>query len=123
MTETAVEQLWKNYQDAWADISITERERLLQASVSPDVVFTSPGANGRGMSDLAVHIADFQREFPGAYFKSTSLIMQNQQVLAEWTMLHRDGSDSLTGHSYAKLNDQGELIHLAGFWKQSVRLA
>jgi hypothetical protein len=38
-------------------------------------------------------------------------------MLSEWTMLNMDGSEFLTAHSYAQFNDQGRLIHLAGFWK------
>lgn len=117
MTEEALQQLWKSYQDAWADVSVNERERLLRASVAEEVVFTSPNANGRGLGDLVTHIADFQQQFPGAYFRGNTLIEQNGQLLSEWTMFNRDGSEFLTGHSYAQLNDAGLLTHLAGFWK------
>lgn len=117
MTEETLQQFWKSYQDAWADIPVNERERLLRASVADEVVFTSPNANGRGLGDLVTHIADFQLQFPGAYFRGNKLIEQNGQLLSEWTMFNRDGSEFLTGHSYAQLNDAGLLTHLAGFWK------
>ncbi|MGI4757911.1 MAG: nuclear transport factor 2 family protein [Janthinobacterium lividum] len=117
MTEENLQQLWKSYQDAWADIPADERELLLRASVAEEVVFTSPNANGRGFSDLVMHIADFQRQFPGAYFRSNRLIEQNDQLLSEWTMFNRDGTAFLTAHSYAQFNAAGRLTHLAGFWK------
>ncbi len=118
MTEEKLQQLWKNYQDAWADISTDERERLLRASVTEDVIFTSPGANGRGFGDLLTHIAEFQQQFPGASFRSNQLLEQNNQLFSEWTLSDRGGSPLLTGHSYAQFDDGGHLTKLAGFWKQ-----
>ncbi len=118
MTEEHLQQLWKSYQDAWADVSSTERERLLRASVSEDVVFTSPNAEGRGFGKLIAHIEDFQQQFPGAYFRSNRLLEQHSQLFSEWTMFNREGSEFLTAHSYAHFNDEGRLKHLAGFWKR-----
>jgi hypothetical protein len=117
MTMKELQQLWKNYQDAWADIPVTDRERLLQQSVADDVVFTSPPNEGKGIGELVRHIGDFQTQFPGAYFKSNKLFTQHGQLLAEWTMFNKDGSEFLTAHSYAQLNEQGLLTHLAGFWQ------
>ncbi len=117
MTEDTLQQLWKNYQDAWADIGLAERERLLRASVTEDVVFTSPNAEGQGFANLVTHIGDFQKQFPGAYFRSNRLLEQHDQLFSEWTMFNQDGSEFLTAHSYARFNDQGRLNHLAGFWK------
>ena len=120
MTENTLDtlqKLWKNYQDAWADISPSERERLLRASTAEDVVFTSPNAKGQGFGNLLAHIADFQTQFPGAYFRNNRLFEQHGQLLSEWTMFNRDGSEFLTAHSYAQCNDGGRLTHLAGFWK------
>jgi hypothetical protein len=117
MTEETLQQLWKNYQDAWSDIATAERERLLRSSVAEDVVFTSPNADGRGFDELLPHIAQFQAQFPGAYFRSNRLLEQHGQLLSEWTMFNRDGSEFLTAHSYAQFSAQGRLTFLAGFWK------
>ena len=88
----------------------------MRLSVADDVVFTSPNAGGRGFNDLMSHIADFQKQFPGAYFRSNRLLQQHGQLLSEWTMFNRDGSEFLTGHSYAQFHEAGHLTHLAGFW-------
>jgi hypothetical protein len=117
MTIESLEQIWKSYQGAWADIEIVERERLLRQSVANDVVFTSPLVEGKGFGNLIAHIAQFQERFPGAYFKSNKLLSHHGQLLSEWTMYNRDGSEFLTAHSFAHFNEQGLLTHLAGFWK------
>ncbi len=117
MTDDALQAVWTTYQDAWAAIPNEERERLLRASVAEDVVFTSPNAEGQGMERLLEHIAEFQRHFPGAYFRSKPVVQQHGQMLSEWTMFARDGSATLTAHSYARFNEAGRLTWLAGFWK------
>jgi hypothetical protein len=117
MTIDTLQQLWKTYQDAWADIAVADRERLLKQSVADDVVFTSPPNEGQGFGNLVEHIGLFQKQFPGAYFKSNKLLTQHGQLLSEWTMYNKDGSEFLTAHSYARFNEQGRLTHLAGFWK------
>lgn len=117
MTMESIEQIWKSYQGAWAAIPIDQRERLLRQSVTDDVVFTSPMAEGQGFGNLLEHIAQFQERFPGAYFKSNQLFTQHSQLLSEWTMYNQNGSEFLTAHSFARYNEQGRLTHLAGFWK------
>ncbi len=116
MTIDTLQQIWKTYQDAWADIAVADRERLLRQSVADDVVFTSPLSEGQGFANLVTHITRFQEQFPGAYFKSNKLFTHHGQLLSEWTMYNRDGSEYLTAHSYARFNEQGRLTHLAGFW-------
>ena len=117
MTIETLQGMWKDYQDAWADVPAAERERLLRQSVAEDVVFTSPNAEGQGFGSLTEHIGEFQKQFPGAYFRSNKLLMQHGQMLSEWTMFNKDGSEFLTAHSYARFTEEGRLVHLAGFWK------
>jgi len=117
MTNKTLQQLWKTYQDAWADIAESDRERLLKRSVAEEIVYTNPLAEGQGLANLVRHVGEFQAQFPGAYFKTNKLIDQHGQLLAEWTMFNKDGSEFLTAHSYARFNEQRRLTHLAGFWQ------
>ena len=118
MTDERVEEVWKSYQDAWADIPHAERERLLRRSVTEDVSFTSVAGKGQGIEELIPHIEQFQTQFPGASFRSKQLIVQNGQLFSLWTMYGKDNAELLTGYSYARLNEHEHLTHLAGFWKQ-----
>jgi hypothetical protein len=116
MTIDALQQLWKAYLDAYSDIAVAERERLLRQSVTDDIVFTSPTGEGQGFGNLLAHIAQFQKQFPGAYFKCNKLFSHHGQLLSEWTMFNKDGSDLRTAHTFARLDAQGRLAHLAGFF-------
>ena len=116
MTIDALHRLWKSYLDAYADITAAERARLLRQSVTDDVTFTSPTAEGRGFGDLVEHVGQFQKQFPGAYFRSNNLLTHHGQLLSEWTLHAKDGAALRTAHTYARLNEQGRLAHLAGFF-------
>ena len=118
MTDEALRQLWKTYQDAWADISPDERRKLLQASVAQDVVYTDMDGEEHGVGDLDTNIAAFQTKFCGCYFRSTLLQQQHGQLLSAWTMFDRNDAPLVNGNSYARFDEQqGRLIYLAGFWK------
>ncbi len=112
-----IQELWAMYSNAWRDVSSAERGRLLKASVADDVTFTAPGASGRGVADLISMLEEFQRSYPGAYFETTVLIVQNFQSLAAWSMLDQTGAVLLSGNSYARWGDEERMVHLAGFWQ------
>jgi len=118
MTDDTLQQLWKSYLDAYADIPAAERERLLRQSVVDDIVFSNPtGDEGRGFGNLVEHVSQFQKKNPGGYFTSNKLFHHHDQLLSEWTMYKKDGSALVTAHTYARFNEQGRLTHTAGFWK------
>ena len=117
MTNDTLQQLWKSYLEAYADIPAAERERLLGQSVADDIVFSNPtGDEGRGFGSLVEHVSQFQKKNPGGYFTSNKLFAHHHQLLSEWTLHKKDGSELVTGHTYARLNEQGRLTDLAGFF-------
>lgn len=118
MTDDALQLLWKNYQDAWSTQSPIERDRLLQASLAQDVAFTSPDSDEHGLDRMTATIEKFQAQTPGAYFRSTLLRQQHGQLLSAWTMFSRNDLPLVSGHSYARFDEQQKrLTYLAGFWK------
>ena len=116
-TQKTYPATWKTYQDAWANVSDAERQRLLEESVADDCTFTSPVGQGKGRGQLTAHIEQFQQQFPGATFKTHTLLDQHAQALAEWIMYDKTGAEYLPGKSYARFHPDGRLVHLAGFWK------
>ncbi|MEA9389798.1 nuclear transport factor 2 family protein [Acerihabitans sp. TG2] len=112
-----IQELWATYSNAWREVSSQERGRLLKSSVADDVTFTAPGTSGRGVADLISMLEEFQRTYPGAYFDTTVLIVQNNQLLATWSMLDRTGAVILNGNSYARWGEGERIVHLAGFWQ------
>ena len=118
MTAQELQTIFENYLNAFANPAPAEQERLLRSSVAEDVAFTNPGVEGCGVGNLLAHIARFQEKFPGGYFRTNWFRQQHGQMLAEWTQFNRDGSEFLTAHSYARLDDRGRITHFAGFWER-----
>jgi hypothetical protein len=118
MTIETLQQLWTSYLDAFGDVTPAERERLLRQGVTDDIVFSNPtGEEGHGFGKLVEHVGQFQKKNPGGYFKSNKLFTHHGQLLSEWTMHKKDGSELATGHTYARFDEDGRLTHTAGFWK------
>lgn len=116
MTDHELRSIFEAYLGAFATPTPAEQERLLRRSVADDVVYTNPGVAGRGLHNLLAHIDGFQRRFPGGRFRMNWLRHQHGQVLSEWTQLDQDGAELITAHSYGRLNEDGRIAHLAGFW-------
>ncbi len=108
--------VFEKYLSAFARGSLAGQEQLLNSSVAEDVTFTNPGVDGRGRSSLLAHAAGFQKKFPGGYFRVNWFRQQHGQLLSEWTQYDHHGQALFTAHSYARFNEDGLLIHLAGFW-------
>ena len=116
MTKGAVEQVWKNYLEAYGNLPAQDRQRLLAASVSNDVVSINPRDETQGLENLVVHVEQFQKLLPSSYFKMNSLKLHHEQALIEWTLYKADGTAVTTAHTYGVLNDEGRLKKLIGFF-------
>lgn len=116
-----IQQAWKSYLDAYGDVPATERERLLKCSVSEEVSYTNPTGEGRGLNALLEHTVNFQKQMPGAYFVSNKLITHHGELLSEWTMYREDGAAVATAHTFARINEQGLLTYMAGFFEAPKR--
>jgi hypothetical protein len=116
MTPDTIEQLWKSYLGAYADIAVAERERLLRQSVTDDIVFTSPAMEDRGFANLIEHTSHFQTQFPGAYFKVKKLLSHHGQLLSDVGLCNKEGVEFRSAQIFARFNEQGRLTHVTGFF-------
>ena len=117
MEKEIYESNWNTYQDAWANISAAERQELLARAVAEDCTFESQGGEGRGLAGLAAHIEVFQKQYPGASFKTHAMIVHHEQALAEWMIYDKDGAECLPGKTYARFGADGRIRQLVGFWQ------
>ncbi len=116
MTKDAAEEIWKLYLETYGHIPPEERRRLLEQTVSDDIVSTNPGDEFKGLESLLVHIEQFQQRLPGAYFKLNKLLFHHEQGLSEWTLYKSDGTPLRTAHTYGRFNDQRRITQLTGFF-------
>lgn len=116
--EQDVEKVWQAYSEAWTDITVEDRLRLLSENVTEDVVLIAPDGVGHGREELLTRLADFQKTFPGASFQTKNFISHHNRSLADWNMVAKDGSVILTGYSVGHYNADGKLSEITGYWRQ-----
>jgi hypothetical protein len=116
MDEDSLTRNWNAYFAAYATVDSDERQRLLERSVSEDVVFTNPGGEGKSRAALNAHIEGFQKSMPGAYFRTDKIHVHHGELLAVWTMYKPDGSKVATGYNFVRPDAQGLFSYMAGFF-------
>lgn len=116
MSNDTLQETYNSYLNAFSDVAIDERERLLRQSVTDDVAFMNPKGSSQGFGELVAHIEQFQKQNPWGYFLNKKLIAHHGQFLSEWTMYKKDGSEFATAHTYGRFNDEGLITDLIGFF-------
>jgi hypothetical protein len=116
MSTETLEQRWSEYMAAFGTVAEDERERLLERSVSEDVIFTNPGGEGKSRAGLSAHIATFQKGNPGAYFSTEKVYAQTDKLLVVWSIYKRDGTKVATGYNFVTPDRDGRFNYMAGFF-------
>jgi hypothetical protein len=116
MNTESLEQRWNEYMTAFSTTAEDERIRLLDRSVSNDVVFTNPGGEGKSRADLNAHIEGFQKGNPGAYFTTDKIYLQPGRLLAIWSLHKTDGTKVATGYNFVTPDQDGRFGYMAGFF-------
>ena len=115
MSEERYQEVWKDYQAAWANISDAERRELLERSVAADCVYADPAGDAEGLEALIAYVGRFQQQFPGARFENDALLVHHDQALATWRRLDPNGGPPAPGNSYAQFGSDGRLVRMTGF--------
>ncbi|WP_158807027.1 nuclear transport factor 2 family protein [Beijerinckia sp. L45] len=116
MDDDTLKRRWTAYFAAYATVDKDERQRLLEESVSEDVVFTNPGGEGRSRSGLNAHIEGFQKSMPGVSFSTDKIHVHHGELLAVWTMYKPDGTKAATGYNFVRPDRDGLFGYMAGFF-------
>jgi hypothetical protein len=116
MTTYSPEEQWHAYMAAFGATESDERDRLLQQSVSDDVIFTNPGGSGKTRTDLSAHIVDFQTKMPTMYFRTDKVHLSQGELLAIWSMYKSDHTKVATGYNFVRLDEDGRFNYMAGFF-------
>ena len=90
-------------------------------STTDEVISINPDGESHGFGNLVEHIEQFQKQKPGAYFKSNKLIAHHDQFLSEWTMYSKDGLAVATAHTYGRFDEKGLITYLIGFCEEPGR--
>ena len=107
---------WSTYQKAWSDVSASERQDLLNRSVSADCVYTDPLVQCTGREELIAYIRQFRQSMPGGSFKNQKFVEHHGESLAEWTLYDAGGAAPQSGASHARFGEDGRITRVTGFF-------
>ncbi|MBL4646660.1 MAG: nuclear transport factor 2 family protein [Rhizobiales bacterium] len=110
-----LDEKWHAYAKSWSQPN-TERDASLANLVVEDVTYTDPHSDISGRDAFSAHIAQFQKDVPGAYFEIVEVKGHHNKTLARWKLRGQDGEEMMQGTSYAALTEGGKFTSFAGFF-------
>lgn len=97
---------WADYARTWS-LQDVERDAALADLVVQDVVYSDPASQVTGRAAFSAHMAQFQKDMPGAYFEVFEVKAHHDKSLARCMLYGRDRVEIMQGTSYA-VSGQGE---------------
>ncbi|HKS99365.1 MAG TPA: nuclear transport factor 2 family protein [Rugosimonospora sp.] len=106
---------WRHYAKCFAT-SGDERERLMNAHLSPTVVYRDPNTEVHGHQAFAAEMTRTQAMFPGHTFEVFAVDAHHDRSVARWRLLDADGNHVANGLSHAIHDTDGRLSDITGFY-------
>lgn len=100
---------YQTYLSAWSAIPDDERAKLLDESLSANIVFANPTQTRRGLEDVAVHLQGFQQHIPGGSFKMNKMLGWEDHGIATWQLVDAQGQPGFWGHDVLAYDGQGRI--------------
>jgi hypothetical protein len=103
------------YLAAWSDVSMAERESLLNRSLSERIIFANPQQNRSGKRAVAEHLEGFQRRTPGGSFRMNNMVGWGDCALAEWQLVDAAGCPGFSGYDVVTFDTHGLITEILLF--------
>jgi hypothetical protein len=103
------------YMAAWNEKDEAKRRQLIDQCWSAAATYTDPMSDVQGKDALAITIAGFQGQMPGATIDLTSGIDEHHgRIRFGWKLTN--GPQPLEGIDVGVVGDDGKLASIIGFW-------
>lgn len=104
------------YGAAWQETDATQRLELLTKCFAETGQYIDPTAEVTGRAALSDHIGAVLADSEGRVELTSQPAMHHNVVHFTWHMVGPDGSVFVAGHDFVRLNDDGQIEFLAGFF-------
>ena len=94
-----------------------DRQRILEAHLTPDVQYADPMASISGYTEISNYMESFQTGYPGRRFVIGEVLNHHNNCLAYWTMQNEDDEIEMKGASFADVAADGRLQRIRGFFE------
>jgi nicotinate-nucleotide pyrophosphorylase len=104
--------------NAWSMTHDAERLSTLAQSLSTDSTYQDPTTPNtlQGVAAISAHIGATQQMIPGVQLQIDTYQQLGDVSLASWIMKDGDHNALSTGHSFARYNDEGQIVETIGFF-------
>ena len=106
---------WRNYAKCFATTG-DERQRLMTAHLSPDIVYRDPNTELRGHEAFAAEMTRMQAMFPDHTFEILAIDAHHRHSVARWRLLDPEGKHVTNGLSHAIHDTDGRLADITGYY-------
>jgi hypothetical protein len=105
------------YGSAWSEADDGARLAILSRCWAPDGVYCDPSARVEGREALAKHIGGFQQTFAGHRIDAASGVDSHDGFFRfAWRMFGPDDAALLEGCDFGRLNADGQIELIVGFF-------
>jgi hypothetical protein len=109
-----------HYFEAWNDTDPRSRLQAVARVWSPEGRYVDPVADVTGHEAISNMIGGVHEQYPGVTFRCSSEIDSHHDVIRfNWEILDANGGLALSGVDVARLDDEGRLLDVRGFFESS----
>ncbi len=105
-----------DYGAAWQERDAGKRLDLLTRCFSEDGQYVDPTAEVSGRDQLCAHIGEVLQDTKGRVDITSKPTSHHDVVHFTWHMVAPDDTIMVTGHDFIRLDSEGKIAHLAGFF-------
>ncbi|SDW43049.1 SnoaL-like domain-containing protein [Ruegeria halocynthiae] len=110
------------YGAAWRETEPNKRLELLNQCFAETAHYVDPTAEVSGRNQLSDHIGAVLKDTRGRVELTSAPASHHDVVHFTWHMVAPDGSIMVAGHDFIRLDIDGKIAHLAGFFGDPVSL-
>lgn len=115
-------QIIADYGSAWQERDESKRLKVLKRCFSDTGQYVDPTAQISGIDNLCAHIGDVLQNSTGRVDITSHPTSHHDVVHFTWHMVGPDGLVMVAGHDFVRLDAEGKIAHLAGFFGDPVPL-
>lgn len=109
------------YVAAWNEREPSRRRELIAKAFVEDGVYVDPLCNAKGWDAIDGTIAHLMQQLPGANFRISSDVLQNNAIVRySWNLAAVDGSILVEGTDTVQLAEDGRYCWAIGFYLADV---
>ncbi len=105
-----------DYGAAWQEKDADKRLDLLTRCFSENGRYVDPTAEVTGREQLCTHIGAVLKETEGRVEITSEPASHHDVVHFTWHMIAPDAAIMVKGHDFIRLDSDGRIVHLAGFF-------